>query len=158
ILPLVAAPTANLTSIARAMQFAVGNSTTLCAPRVTPGGQIAGGTLKARGRQQPGFRFMLGLTSVADARFYDLSTASLQSNADTAPGASAGGSDQSMRAAMRLPTQASATHTWPTRYDSMRTAAGTADGEPYPGTMPVYAAVPTTGLDNTTATDLAQLL
>jgi hypothetical protein len=46
-----------------------------------------------------------------------------------------------------------ATHTWPIPYPKLRSAAAA-----YPGTMVVYAAIPTTGLDSPTATKLATFL
>jgi len=165
ILPLVAAPTARLATIAHQMQYAIGNSNTACVPLIDPGGNKVGGSLKPRGRQQPGFRFMLGLTTLADARFFDLSTAALQSDATVRDPAAkftdASGrhfvvpTEESLRAAMRLATADAATRTWPIPYPALRTAAG---ADAYPGTMVVYAAVPTAGLDPTVGAHLADLL
>jgi hypothetical protein len=165
ILPLVAAPMSSLTSIAQAMQFSLSNSATSCVPRLTPGGQIVGGTLRATGRQQPGFRFMLGLTSLGDANLFGLQAAQLQSTA-TVTNLSAKFTDAKGRtfvsptaatvaAAMRLSTFDSKTLTWPIAYDALRTAAG---AEAYPGTMAVYAAVPVSGLSTEDASHLAQFV
>src|SRR5258706_11575653 len=82
ILPLIAAPTASLSTIAQAVQFGIANSATLCSPILDSTGQFVGGTLKAIGREQPGTRFMIGLTALGDTGLYGLRNASLQ----TTPG------------------------------------------------------------------------
>lgn len=165
LLPLVAAPMSNLTAISQSMQYALANSATNCVPRLTTGGQVVGGTLKALGRQQPGYRFMLGLTSLADTSLLGLHTAALQSDSSikdlSARFTNAANrhfvtpTQDSLRAAMELTTVDAQSHTWPIPYAKLRTSAG---ATAYPGTMVVYAAVPTTGLDKTVAANLAQLL
>jgi len=151
ILPLIAAPMASLTSIAQSMQFAIANSNTNCSPLLTPGGLIVGGTLKPLGREQPGARFMLGLTALGDSDLYGLHSATLQSS----PGHFVAPTNAGMSAAMKLTSYDPGTRTWPIPYSKLRGSAGSGA---YPGTMVVYAAVPTTGLDATTARDLGELL
>jgi hypothetical protein len=165
ILPLVAAPVASLTTIAQAMQYSLANSNTICVPRLNQSLQQIGGTLKARGRQQPGSRFMLGITSVADAEFFGLRMAALQSYA-VVPDLKAKftddtgrhfvvPSDSGMIAALKLSTFDKPTGTWPISYTKLRTAAGQ---NAYPGTLVVYAAIPTRGLAAADAAHFAQLL
>jgi hypothetical protein len=149
-LPLVAAPLARLEEITEAMQFSVAQSTTVCS-------QIDGTTLGEKlvplGRQTVGFRFMLGIVPLADADRYQLRSAALQTtNGDTfvTP------SDASMRAATALLKPDKKTGTWPVPYEKMATTK--AGAKAYPGTMVVYAALPTTGLPKTDAADYATLL
>ena len=162
-LPLVAAPLPHLAPIALDVEFALANSQTVCQ-------QVADGTsdgekLVAVGRQTPGFRFMLGVTALADARRYGLDVASLQTQvASSAPTAftSADGrsfvapTNDSLHAAAALLTNDPVNQTWPIPYDALRTAPGGAAA--YPGTMVVYAQVPTTGLPAEDAHAYAQLL
>ncbi|OLB79969.1 MAG: hypothetical protein AUI14_08670 [Actinobacteria bacterium 13_2_20CM_2_71_6] len=161
ILPLVAAPMAALSAIAQVMQYAIANSAVKCIAQIDAAGRIVGGSLKPVGRQPPGSRFMLALTSLGDAQFLGLRTASLQSDASDVGAKFSNGNqrhfvgptEDAMRAAMQLTTADTDRHVWPLDYAKLRTAP-----DAYPGTMVVYAAVPTTGLDHTTAADLAQLL
>lgn len=148
-LPLVSAPTARLANISLALQFALANSQVDCVavPGQTDG---VGAKLVAQGRQQPGFRFMLGVTSLGDASRYALSSAALQVHKDaTAPVkfTSAVGrtfvlpTDAALAAAAALLTPDSASQSWRLPY-----AALTSSSTAYPGTMPVYTSVATTGL------------
>ncbi|HEX3908793.1 MAG TPA: hypothetical protein VHW92_12795 [Mycobacteriales bacterium] len=162
-LPLVAAPVQRLSQISLAMQFAIANSQTVCSQPLQ--GVSAGEKLISIGRQNPGFRFMLGVTSIADAQRYRLDMASLETQ--TAPTASAkftssagrvfvSPTDASMKAAIDLAKPDSATGTWPINATTMRTTP--AGAKAYPGTMIVYTAVPTKGLPKGVAADYAKLL
>ena len=64
-MPLVAAPLPRLVQIAQSLQFAIANSTTRCHQPVE--GVIEQARLKPIGREFPGFRFMVGITSLGDA-------------------------------------------------------------------------------------------
>jgi len=75
-LPLIASPTIRMSSITFDMQFAIGTSQVNCV--VPVGGSTDGLKLVAGGRQAPGSRFVLGLTSLADSARYALDTAALQ--------------------------------------------------------------------------------
>ena len=151
ILPLIAAPTSSLTSIAQSMQYAIGSATTACSALTNTGGQIVGGSLKPIGREQPGSRFMLGLTAIDDSQLFGLNSAALQSS----PGHFVAPSIASLKATMvaALAKMDAKTHTWPIPYAKLRTIAAA-----YPGTMVVYAAIPTTRLDPVTAAKLAVFL
>ena len=162
-LPLVAAPVARMADIAQKMQFSLANSQTVCYQPAE--GTSAGEKLVGLGRQTPGFRFMLGVTSLADAHRYGLETASLQTQvAADAPVAftSATGrsfvapTDASVKAAADLLQPDATTQSWPIPYGALRTDPAGADA--YPGTMVVYAEVPTSGLPAADATSFAQLL
>jgi hypothetical protein len=149
-LPLVAAPLSRLEEITEAMQFTVAQSTTVCSQI---DGTTLGEKLVALGRQTVGFRFMLGVTAIADADRYQLNSAALQTNSAhnfVRP------SDASLRAAATFLKPDKKNGTWPVPYATLATAKKAAGA--YPGTMVVYAALPTTGLPPTDAKDYASLL
>lgn len=162
-LPLVASPQASLADDAFDMQFSLAQSSDVCQP--APDGGSAGEKLVAEGRQEPGFRFMLGITTLADADRHGLLTASLEAQssvAGTTAITSAAGrtfvapSPASLTAAAALLQPDTDTGTWPIPYATMRTDPGGASA--YPGTMLVYAQIPTIGLPATDAADYATLL
>jgi ABC-type phosphate transport system substrate-binding protein len=149
-LPLVAAPMARLEEISESLQFSVAASTTQCK-------QIDGTTLGEKlvplGRQTSGYRFMIGVTSVPDAERYQLDTAALQTtNGHTFVSPT----QASMRVAAGLLRPDTTTGTWPVPYDKLVTDSRARTA--YPGTMVVYAAIPTQGLPATDAQDYADLL
>jgi hypothetical protein len=166
VMPLISAPVATLAIVALTMQYAISNSSASnCIPPPVPpvskGGHEYGGTFKAVGRESPGSRFVLGLTSLGDAEYLGLTPALLQSDASDVGAKFTNGNgrhfvaptNESLAKAMNLATGDTTTHTWPIPYGKLRTAAGA-----YPGTMVVYAAVPTTGLDSSVAVQLGKLL
>jgi hypothetical protein len=149
-LPLVAAPMARLEQITESMQFSLAASTTSCSQI---DGTTTGEKLVALGRQTAGFRFMIGVTSLADAQRYQINSAALQTtNAHTFVGPD----DASMRAAAAFLKPDNKTGTWPVPYKTLVTNKKASAA--YPGTMVVYAAVPTTGLPATDSKDYASLL
>ncbi len=147
--PLVAAPLASLEDISLAMQYAEPNSTILC-DQPNPG-EALGEKLTTDSRQTPGDQFMIGITPLADDDRYLLNTAGLQTTTGTFVAPAAG----SLTAAASLLTPDASTDTWPIPYATFQQSAGAAA---YPGTMVVYAAVPTTGLSSSDAADLASFL
>ena len=163
-LPLVAAPTARLFSIGQDMQFAIAQSQTVCV-LPDPNGSLNGAKMVAQGRQLTGHRFMLGIVSLGDAAREGLSLAALQthnSGSTTAKFTSPAGrsfvapSVASMRAAGALLKHDAATGLWPIPYQVMHTTS--AGALAYPGTMVVYASVPTRGLPKADAKDLSELI
>jgi hypothetical protein len=144
---LLAAPLGSLERISQSMQFENANSTTICSPDA-PG---VPNSLSGTGTQSTGHYFMIGITPLADDERYDLQTASLQ----TTSGTFVPPSNASMEAATNLLQPDPTSGTWPITYKQFETAAGSAA---YPGTMVVYAAVPTSGLPAAAATDYAALL
>ena len=79
--PLIAAPLATLEDISEAMQFDMPNSTTTCSQPNgrSPRGE-AGRPSVARSRS---YRFMIGITPLADDQRYGLQTAALQTTSGT---------------------------------------------------------------------------
>jgi hypothetical protein len=144
---LIAAPLANLEDVSQAMQFEEPNSTVVCASN--GGGTV--NSMVAGTRQEAGSYFMLGITPLADDQRYNLQTASLETTSGTfvAP------SNTSLAAVASLLKPDNTTGTWPIPYSTFQTSAG---ASAYPGTMVVYAAVPTSGLSPTDAADYASLL
>ena len=150
-MPLVAAPLPRLVQIAQSLQFAIANSTTRCHQPVE--GVIEQARLKPIGREFPGFRFMVGITSLGDAARYGLDTAELQTRSSLRPDqpfTDAEGrtfvapDDDSMRAAVAALKPDETTRSWPLSYSALRDDPSTAGA--YPGAMLVYAQVPTSGL------------
>jgi hypothetical protein len=163
-LPLVASPTSTLSAIAQALQYAAPLSQTDC---VLGGGTgAAGNKLTTNGREVPGTRFMLGLTSLGDAAYYGLDTAALQTY-QVAPDPTSrftsdvgrlfsAPNDGSLIAAAKLASPDEVTGTWPIPYSQMRT--NPVDAGAYPGTMFIYLAVPTAGLPSADAQELATFI
>ncbi|MFI5099929.1 MAG: hypothetical protein ACHQE5_05370, partial [Actinomycetes bacterium] len=159
-LPLVASPVSAMATITLDMQFNVVNSQIRCA---NEGQQNQ--KLTAVGRQTPGTRFMLGLTSLADAQRYQLDTAQLLTH--TSSGAATkftnadgrsfvGPTDDALRAAAALLVPDKTANTWPVPYATLRTSA---DGEQaYPGTLLMSMDVPVAGLPKADAARYAVLL
>ena len=146
-LPLVSAPTARLASISLGLQFAITNSQINCQP--VPGlDNGVGAKLVSPGRQAPGSRFLIGVTSLGDAARYQLDSAALQVKA----GVFARPTSSALEAAAALLKPDTTSGTW--RLDL--TKAGTAT--PYPGTMLVSTAVRTAGLKPDEAAAYADFL
>jgi hypothetical protein len=144
---LLAAPLGNLEDISEGMQFNKANSTLNCTPN-QPG---VPNSLVANGTQTPGHYFMVGITPLADDDRYDLQTAALQ----TTPGTFVAPNNTTLQAATNLLQPDQLSGTWPVPYNQLESAVGAAG---YPGTMVVYAAVPTSGLPAAAAADLSALL
>lgn len=144
---ILAAPLGNLEDISEAMQFHHENSTTNCKPDApdVPNSLSGGGT------QSAGSYFMLGLSPLADDDRYDLQAASLQ----TTPGRFVAPSNSSLQAATDLLQPDPSSGTWPIPYGDFETNPGSSA---YPGTLLIYAAIPTSGLPATAAADYAALL
>ncbi|HEX4699825.1 MAG TPA: hypothetical protein VH857_10760 [Actinomycetes bacterium] len=141
----VAAPVSYLRTIAEAVLDAWPNVQTRC-DRPTPSDPFKLGRID---RQGIGTRFMLGITSLGDAARFGLRTAALETTAGhyVGPGAA------SLGAAV---AHASAGATGePFRLDE---AALVKDAHAYPGTMLVYTAARTSGLDKPDATKVAQFI
>jgi len=149
-LPLVAAPMARLEEISESLQFSIANSTTTCSQTT---GTTAGEKLIAAGRQPVGYRFMIGITSAADAKRYQIRTAALQT---TSSHQFVKPSRASMRAAVSLVKPDESTGVWPIPYEKLRTSEVAAKA--YPGTAIIYAAIPTSGLPSADAHDYAAFL
>jgi hypothetical protein len=144
----VASPVATLEDIAEDVQFDEPNSEVTCSQY---NGSTTGEKLVADPRQGAGGYFMLGVTPLADDYIYGLQSALLQ----TAPGNFVGPTTAALEATASLLKPDTTTGTWPIPYSEFETTAGQ---NAYPGTMVVYAAVPTQGLSATDAADIGQVL
>src|SRR5262249_9786249 len=142
------APVSSLENVSQDIQFALANSTTVCSQ---PTASSLGEKLVAAGRQPVGHRFLIGVTPLADSARYDLRTAALQTTTNTFVDPDVA----SLAAALALLKPDAKTDTWPVPYPTFEQTAGAAA---YPGTMVVYAAVPTTGLPSADAAEYATLL
>ncbi|HTY72720.1 MAG TPA: hypothetical protein VMI11_09900 [Actinomycetes bacterium] len=159
-LPLVAAPVSNPATISLNMQFDIANSQINC--------QNAGQQnqkLVALGRENPGYRFILGLVSLADAERYQLNVAQLQTHVSSGSGTAltdatgrtfVGPSDDGLRAAAAMLEPDKQLGTWPVPYAALRTRA--AGEQAYPGILVLSLDVPTQGLPAADAAHYADLL
>jgi hypothetical protein len=158
-LPIVASPVSSLVQAEQAVQFATSTSKTACS---NPGAPAIPQRV-AQGRQNPGFRFVIGLTSLSGAKQYGVDIAALQSSssiADTgAQFSDASGrtfvppSSASLGAGAKSLTLDSASETFPVSSAALRSVP-----DAYPGLMVVYADVPTSGLPASDAIDLSKFL
>jgi len=164
LLPLIAAPISDLPDIAEDIQFYLAQSDTAC-PSFDPT-EPETWVLSPLGPQGVGFRFMIGVTTLADAKRYDLSTASLltYTNPDT-PAAFTSPSGMTFVAPTNAALDSAASllsadpsqHDWNFPY-SLYQQDSTKAEQAYPGTMLVYADVPTKGLKAADASDYANFL
>jgi hypothetical protein len=163
--PLIASPLPSLGLISQRIQFANSNVHSRCSTILDDSGAVLNVTLSTVGRQSPGFRFIIGITTLADADFFQLDRASLQSRStitdfktkftDGTGRTFIAPSDASLRAAMALAQPDEATGTWLIPYDKLR---GTQGNGAYPGTMPIFLSAPTMGLPADDAANLAKLM
>jgi hypothetical protein len=148
-LQLVAAPLSNISLISLDMQFGIENSQLQCVNEFTPAVKLV-----ALGRETPGQRFLLGVTSLADATRYGLSAAALQT--DAAGKTFVGPSTASLKAAAALLTPDKSAGSWLVPYDAMHSSPSGAAA--YPGTMLLSTDIPTSGLPNEDAVRYGQFL
>ncbi|HWI43037.1 MAG TPA: hypothetical protein VNS81_05420 [Nocardioides sp.] len=147
-LQLVANPASGLNAISLNMQFALSAVQTLCR---YDGYDATTLPLRAQGRQAVGHRFVLGLVSLSAARRYNLRTASLE----TTSGRFVKADESGLTKAVGLLAPDTTGTTWVVDSAKLATATGQ---QAYPGALPVYAVVPTSGLDAPVADKLAHLL
>ncbi|MFL6157150.1 MAG: hypothetical protein ACJ72D_13705, partial [Marmoricola sp.] len=166
-LSLIANPTAFVSTIVLNMQYAISNVNLEC-PNGDPH-DVTTLRLSIQGRQPPGSRFVLGVVPLSAVSRYSLDAASLQSGpatttttqspsraADTVDSSTyVAPNDAGLKAAAGLLVADKAAKTWNVDYDALRSAEGRAA---YPGTMPVYADIPTQGLARAEASKLALFL
>lgn len=159
-LPLVASPVENPATITLDLQFDIASSQIVCS-----GTTVQDQKLGAIGRETQGQRFVLGITSLADAKRYQLNTAALETHGGSTSNqkfTSAAGrtfvkpADSSLRAATALMRPDKAAGTWSFPYSAMRKES--AGKSAYPGTTLVSTDVPTRGLPAAAAHDYAAFL
>ena len=161
VLGLVSNPTSNLASIALSIQYALSGVNFAC--EATDLGDISRLGLKKLGRQLVGSRMVLGLSTLSAAARYNLPVAELQT-ASTVPAGQRFSSDAGrtfvspdaaslVRGAKYLkPDDAGA---WSFDASAVHSGAGTTA---YPGLVPVFADVPTQGLEPGPAAKLSRFL
>jgi hypothetical protein len=163
-LPLASAPIARMADIAQAVQYSVPGSQTRCSVGSDPNTGTSYYQWARAQRQSVGFRFVIGITSLADAKRYGLNTAALQTHSTADPTvkfSNASGrtfvppSNASMGAAARLAGFIDDATGWPIPYDALSGANGVSA---YPGTMFVYMDVAATGLPTADARAYSALL
>jgi hypothetical protein len=147
-LSLVANPVANVGTILQNLQYAVSGARTRC--NADDAGDLSQLALKQQGRQQVGHRFVLGIVPLSAVHRYSLRAARLETAADTFVAPDDAGLDAA--AALLRPDETAAD--WELAYDDLATTGKAA----YPGAMPVYADVPTSGLPAAPARRLQKLL
>jgi hypothetical protein len=159
-LPIIASPVEDMEDITLDLQFGISVAQLNCTNEGLPGQELA-----AIGRETPGQQFILGLTSLADAERYQLSTADLEtqggSTSDqkftTSKGRSfAAPTNASLRAAMAMMTPDDNLGSWTTPYSQMRTAS--AGKSAYPGTMLISTDVLTSGIAKPLARDYCEFV
>jgi hypothetical protein len=159
----VASPTATLALSTLAVQFANPPAKVIC---INSSGAMQLATaweLVPLGRQQPGNRFTIAVTSLGEAARYDLNTAQLQTTAtvadpttkfsDTANRVFTAPTTSALVAAAKLFTWDPSSSSWTLPYASLPHTPTA-----YPGTMIVNTDIPTSGLSSTLATDYSSLL
>ena len=137
------------------MQFASSAVATVCKydgydPTTLP--------LRQQGRQTVGYRFVLGLVSLSAAERYNLRTAALQTSAAGEGSLRGAATRASLQAAAGLLKADEDTHAWALDYDASARRQRRVQAAAYPGAMPIYAVVPTEGLEESEATKFAKLL
>lgn len=148
---LIANPPSNLSTVLLNMQFASSAVATVCRydgydPTTLP--------LRQQGRQTVGYRFVLGLVSLSAAERYNLRTAALQTGVDGG-GTFVAPSTESLQAAAGLLAADDDARAWTFDYAALGTAEG---ASAYPGAMPIYAVLPTEGIEEAEASKLGKLL
>jgi hypothetical protein len=163
LLPLIAAPMSRMALIAQAVQYAIAQPQLTCL-QPQPG-FTEGQKLVAQGRQAGGGRFIIGVTSIADAKRFGLGIASLQTHVDSGAPAKftdstgrsfATATTDTLAAAAQLLVQDPASKSWPIPYSTLRTDARGVSA--YPGTMVVYDDVLKAGLPAADAKALSQFM
>ena len=158
---LIANPVSNLSTVLFNMQYANSALLTVCK---YDGYDQTTLPLRQQGRQVVGHRFVLGLVSLSAAQRYNIHTASLQTMSTVAPSKSFTNTDgrtfaasdtTGLRGAAAILEPDVEDGLWTLDYKALSTEEG---AHAYPGAMPVYAVIPTQGLEPETATQLAKFL
>ncbi|HTW18937.1 MAG TPA: hypothetical protein VME70_01855 [Mycobacteriales bacterium] len=161
-LPLVASPLLTLSSIAYDLEFSMPNSKTSCSVSI---GNPAADQLTTGPRQTPGERFLLGITTLSEAKRYDLDTAELETQSSVSPTTAfttAKGmtfvhpTPASLKSATKALTADKVDNSWSMDYDKLRNSP--AESKAYPGTMMVSMSVPSAGLSTPDAKAYAEIL
>lgn len=159
-LPLVAAPQLAMQTVALNMQYGIAPSQIVCSNAGLPTQKLV-----AVGRENPGQRFLIGVTSLADADQFQLDTAALQTQVSSSAPAkfsSASGrafvapTGASLRAAAEILQPDPQIGTWLLPTGEFHNDPRAADA--YPGTMLMSVDIPTSGLPTSDAKHYATFL
>ena len=145
-MPLIANPVTSLQLAAQAMLYNWPNVGTGCTGTGTQQDPFQLGRVAPQGM---GNRFMLGLVTLGDAQRYGLTTAKLQSS----PGHYVAADPAGIKAALALAQPGRSLRPFGLQQAKIRTSP-----RAYPGTMVVYTAAKTYGLDAATAHDVSQFI
>jgi len=163
VLPLIASPVPDLVDLAADVQFNNSQSQLVCVGNPDVPLDYHLGPL---GPQVVGFRFMIGITTIADAHRYHLGTASLLTHIKagtprkfTSPRGMTfvGPTDAGLRAAAALLAPDTTNRVWTFPYSLYKSNSAKA-APAYPGSMLVYADIATKGLKSAAAANYAALL
>lgn len=154
----IAHPLSQVSQIVEDIEFGISNSQTTCPDATDPNAAVA----KTEGLQTPGHRFVIGIVPLTSLQRYGLSAAALETSSNIGPGTKftdASGKTfaspdlAGMKTAAKLLSADSSAGAWTLDYSELDSQTGA-----YPGLMPVYADVRTTGLGASDAARVAQLL
>lgn len=159
----IAHPVSLMHTIEQDLEFALPNNQTVC-PTVDDPNNPALKVPKLQARQPVGKRFLIGIVPLTAVDRYGLHAAALLTTSDVGPSQKFSDTsgmtfvapdDAGLAAAAALLAPDATGDTWQLPYDELATPAGAAA---YPGTLPVYADAPTSGLDGADAARVAQFL
>jgi hypothetical protein len=165
-LQLISSPVESMLKIAQSVEYAQPGDGNNCNSVPGQPGTVPGSIYTAytrAPRQFTGQRFVIGLTSLADAAHYSLATAALETSSSVDPAAQyTDGSGRTfvaptqngLRAAFAQLKRSATSDTWNLDYSALRSDVPSA----YPGAMLVYADVPTKGLGDAAAKGYASVL
>jgi hypothetical protein len=145
-MPLIANPVTSMQLVAQAMLYNWPNVGTGCTGTGTTQDPYQLGRVAPQGM---GSRFMLGVVTLGDAHRYGLTTAKLQA----APGHYVSADAAGIKAALGLAHATKKMRPFALTQDQIRRSK-----KAYPGSMVVYTAAKTYGLDAGTAQDVAQFI
>ena len=163
-LPLLESPTPDLATSTVDVQFASSPGKSVCSLTGDfndPSSQLY--QWVSAGRMQPGYRFVVGVTSLGEAQRYDLQTAALQSSSTATDYEKqfSNGSGRTFVEPTLASLRAAAGHVIKKVADKLFAvdpAGLQADKRAYPGFMLVDADIPTSGLTRAQRTDYANFL
>lgn len=159
----IAHPLSLVHTVEQDLEFALPNNQTVC-PTVDDPNNPALKVPKTPSRQPVGHRFVLGLVPLTAVDRYGLRAASLMTTSNVGPSQKFGDTSgmtfaapdtAGLKAGADLLQPDATTGAWTFPYDQVSTSAGAAA---YPGTMPVFADAPTSGLSADDAKRVAQIL
>lgn len=157
----IAHPLSQMSTIEEDIEFALSNSQTTC-QTITDANDPSQLVPKTEGQQPVGHRFVIGVVPLTAVDRYGLRPAALETSSNVGPqtkftdaaGKTFASPDTAgLKAAVKLLSPDTDAGAWTFDYDEIDSQTGA-----YPGLMPIYADVPTSGLSSGDAARVAQLL